>query len=748
MLPTARGDGRRVGALADGRRVGALADASAPMLTAAVAAALVAATAVSRPAGWSNEVPVEVWVMAALVGCCELGPAALGSARRLLGRPRSSRAAQLTGPVLAAAPSASVAVVFAALVHWGIAIAVPLELLALGVRLAARRRSRRLVIASTARRLPAWCASWLVLAGTGTGAAVGAPLTLTAASALPLLAAAVAYLVVEHGGRLLMIRPGVHRPTGPNARYGLAAAALPDAALLTVAPLVVLCTEAGWLAAALAIVPLIAVEQVLSAWRREWHAARHDQLTGVWNRAVLESRGGELLTRSAAAHREAALLLLDLDRFRDINETLGHLAGDTALREVAVRLAGSVRSGDLVARLSGDGFAILLPDLPAGRGAVAAGEIARRIGTALAAPLTLHATAPHTDRECRSGGCAHRHPVDLDASVGVAVFGEHGDDLMTLLARAEVAMFRAKQSPGTYAFYDPSTDPNSTARLGILGELRRALAGDPTAGLLEIHYQPQVSLRTGSVVGVEALVRWRRPGKGLLGPDQFIPVVERSALMPLLTRRVLDETLGQLRRWDSLGIRLAAAVNISARDLHEPDLAGYLGERLAAHGVDPHRLSLEITEGAMMADPELAVRTLQALSGLGVALSLDDFGTGYSSLAHLRQLPVDEVKIDRSFVRGMIADADDATVVRTVIQLGDALGLRVVAEGVEDELTWHSLAALGCADAQGWFFGMPMRGDVLPTWLAGFGGRRPCTPLAQRGSVTERTRSAEAFPAS
>jgi len=319
----------------------------------------------------------------------------------------------------------------------------------------------------------------------------------------------------------------------------------------------------------------------------------------------------------------------------------------------------------------------------------------------------------------------------VTAAIGVAVHPDHGTDNTTLLRHAEVAMYDAKDRGATFAIYTPESDQNSPERLELVADLRRALeAGRPDE--IQLYYQPQVDLNTHEVVGVEALLRWHHPRRGMVSPEHLIKMAEHTAVMRLLTRRVLDDAIAQLVKWRDQGLAMRASVNVSVRDLHHPELVDDLAALLAERGVSPNSLQLEITEGALMADPRRVLVTLHRLDKLGVALSLDDFGTGYSSLQHLRRLPLAEVKIDRSFVLGMVNDPDDAAVVASIIDLARALGLRVVAEGVEDDSTRRLLVTNGCEIAQGWYFARPMPADALVAWLARY---RPSPSLDGRSEL-------------
>jgi diguanylate cyclase (GGDEF)-like protein len=482
--------------------------------------------------------------------------------------------------------------------------------------------------------------------------------------------------------------------------------ALATGALLLSGPgLIAALHESLWLAL-LSLVPLYAVARMASLAADRARTARLDPLTGLSNRAALErtvaARLAEHADRAAggAPERRLALLLLDLDGFKKVNDALGHRVGDRLLVEVGQRLtraATAAGNDDFVARLGGDEFAIVVPAL---RDVAGARRRATEIVSALTEPVLLDGL-----------------PLDVGASVGVAIYPEHGVDFATLMQHADVAMYDAKARGDSLAVYAPESDHNSPERLGLLADLRRALETPDGPGIT-LFYQPQIEITTGTVVGVEALLRWSHPERGVVDPEELIRVAEHSAVMRLLTLRVIDDVIAQLAAWGPAAEHLRVAVNVSVRDLHTGEIADRIAERLAELDVAPDRLELEITESALMADPRRVLATLARLKRLGVAIALDDFGTGYSSMLHLRRLPLAEVKIDRSFVLGVATDPDDAAIVRSMIDLARALGLRVVAEGVEDERTWRMLAEAGCDVAQGWFFARPMPGDQLTDWLA------------------------------
>jgi diguanylate cyclase (GGDEF)-like protein len=477
--------------------------------------------------------------------------------------------------------------------------------------------------------------------------------------------------------------------------------------LLALGPLVVVAGSVSALLVPLILVPLLTVSELARFTAAERRKATLDELTGLPNRKALY---GHMLAhaqaygrRSRRRHRAAgadprrmALLLMDIDQFRRVNEALGHSVGDQLLSAVADRLRSAIGGDGVLARLGGDEFAVLAPRLTDHE---AASVLAMRVADALNQPVVLDGL-----------------PVDVTAAVGVAIYPDDGTDHITLLRHAEIAMYDAKDHGNSYAVYTPDADQHSPEKLALLADLRRAV--DSGSDELQLHYQPQVDMATGEVVGTEALLRWNHPEQGFVSPERIIKVAEQTAVMRLITARVLEDAVGQLAKWRADGLMLRVSVNISARDLHRPEFVDDLSDLLADRGVPANQLQLEITEGAVMADPRRALITLHRLDKLGVALSLDDFGTGYSSLQHLRRLPLAEVKIDRSFVLGMTTDSDDAAVVRSVVDLSRALGLRVVAEGVEDDETRRALAECGCEVGQGWYFARPMPPDDFATWLA------------------------------
>ena len=434
------------------------------------------------------------------------------------------------------------------------------------------------------------------------------------------------------------------------------------------------------------------LEQLRKEADERHRQALHDTLTGLPNRSLLDDE-----LRTALARRQddesVVVMLSDLDRFKDVNDTLGHHQGDVLLRKIAHRITTAVDDGTLVARLGGDEFAVVCTSVN-DRSHIR--EQADAIQHQLLEPFEFAGLV-----------------FEVGGSVGIALAPDDGDDPATLLQRADVAMYAAKRGATSVEFYRPEIDQAIPAQLALAAELRRDIA---RGGLL-VEYQPKAALPSGDVVGVEALARWHHPEHGFISPDVFIDIAERSGLIRPLTEYVLDVALGQLAQWRSDGYELSASVNISTRNLLDEGLPAMVGAALTRHRVPPSALTLEITESTLIADPARTVSTLNRLSDMGVALAIDDFGTGYSSLSYLHRLPVDEIKIDKSFVQRMFADDSDSVIVNSTIDLGHNLGLQVTAEGVEDGQTWQLLAAAGCDQAQGFFLRASGTGAQLTRWL-------------------------------
>jgi diguanylate cyclase (GGDEF)-like protein/PAS domain S-box-containing protein len=431
------------------------------------------------------------------------------------------------------------------------------------------------------------------------------------------------------------------------------------------------------------------------------YRALHDALTELPNRVLFGDRIQQALLTAEREGGRLAVLLMDLDRFKEINDTLGHAAGDHVLKVVAQRLHECLRASDTVARLGGDEFGLLLPKQTEPHEIV---KLLEKISSAVEEPIDLEGL-----------------PLAIESSIGVAFYPDHGLNVEELMQRADVAMYTAKQESIRYAYYDQRSDDHDPMRLTIIGELRRAIEQHE----LVLYYQPKASLTDGAVTSVEALLRWMHPERGMVPPDEFIPQAQETGLMKPLTLYVLDEALKQSRAWQDAGIDLTVSVNLATRNLLDVAFPDDVLAALERWDVDPGRLELEITESTMLDDPFRTKIVLDRLFGMGIKLSIDDFGTGYSSLAYLRQLPVSEIKIDRSFVLHMDENPDDAVIVRSTIDLGRNLGLRVVAEGVETLEAWQQLEGLGCDVAQGYFLSRPVPAEELVSWL---GTRAAATP--------------------
>jgi diguanylate cyclase (GGDEF)-like protein len=436
------------------------------------------------------------------------------------------------------------------------------------------------------------------------------------------------------------------------------------------------------------------VEQLRQEAADRRHQALHDALTGLPNRTWFLDRVGSMLGPTG---RPCAVILLDLDRFKEVNDTLGHSLGDVVLKEIAGRLTDVVAEPDAVARLGGDEFAVAVAvsgddDAVSGRAEATASSIIE----ALARPVVVAEMA-----------------LEVGASIGIALSPEHGGDAATLLQRADVAMYAAKDAKSGVAVYSFERDDCSPRRLALAGELRSAIEH----GEVAIFYQPKARLSDGAVVGAEALVRWMHPRYGLLPPDEFIPVAEATGIISALTTYVLSSAVRQCAQWRTAGLDIGVAVNLAIRSLLDADLPQLVAEVLEADNVPADRLTLELTETSVMADPLRSIGALERLSAIGVRLSVDDFGSGYSSLAYLQRLPVHEVKIDKDFVINLGSSPNDAMIVRSIVELGHNLGLSVVAEGVEDEACWERLGALSCDLAQGYLLSRPVPAEELARWL-------------------------------
>ncbi len=425
------------------------------------------------------------------------------------------------------------------------------------------------------------------------------------------------------------------------------------------------------------------------------HQAMHDALTGLPNRALLHDRLEQAMHLANRQHTEMVFVLMDLDRFKEINDTLGHPVGDQVLQQISQRLAANLRESDTVARLGGDEFAIVANDLRPREAAAFLDKIVHVVSQVITV-----------------GG----QDLYVGASLGVALYPRHGQDAATLIRRADIAMYRAKRNKRNYVIYDPSFEKDGLDNLSLLGDLRAEL--DRPSGALRLHYQPQVRLADLGPVSVEALLRWEHPRQGFVSPESVIRLAEQSGLMNALTRRILAQAIADCAAWQAVHPSLGVSVNLSAWDLQDAELPGHIRDLLTQHNLSGERLNLEITESAVMSDPVRAREVMHQLNRLGASLAIDDYGTGFSSLAYLKLLPVASLKIDRSFVIDMLEDENDAIIVRSTVELAHNLSLEVVAEGVENAGVLELLRTLGCDAAQGYHLARPMPIDHLLDWLA------------------------------
>jgi len=423
------------------------------------------------------------------------------------------------------------------------------------------------------------------------------------------------------------------------------------------------------------------------------YQATHDALTGLPNRALFLDRLQQAIIAAKRDNALMAVLILDMDRFKEVNDTLGHYNGDRLLKQVALRLFGVIRESDTLARIGGDEFGFILAKLQGGEDDIE--KITQKIKKSLTGAFALENLF-----------------FEVQASIGASLFPEHGKDADTLIKRADVAMYAAKQNKLGYALYAKNLDQHSPRRLTLTGELRQAINNDE----LVLHFQPKVASATGRLHAVETLVRWNHPNHGLVPPSEFIPLAERTGLIEELTLWVLKNALRQGAYWHSHNLPIGIAVNISAHSLLDPEFSEILTGFLSSADFPTESLSMEITETSIMVDPDRSLEILHRLHQQGINLSIDDFGTGYSSLAYLKKLPVSELKIDKSFVLDMLTNESDATIVNATIQLGHNLGLKVVAEGVENKHTFSGLRSMGCDFLQGFFIGQPVPAEMIAGW--------------------------------
>ncbi|MEU8004951.1 EAL domain-containing protein [Catellatospora sp. NPDC049111] len=608
--------------------------------------------------------------------------------------PASGRA---TGAVI----SPSLVFTFAILLCWDLGPAIVVQALAVAVIAVRARQPWRDAVLSAARYAVAFGAAYLVLL-------VGEPNPFHSVALADLLndtlaVAGSALVFVAVYGWSVVVSQRRERSAGrakPQESLRERLTAMRDpvvhlAALTMLSPVLAVTGHVSLGFVPLVIMPLYAVERMARLSTERQRAALTDPLTGLGNRASLQSAYTEALAEPLRRGQGPTLLLLDLDGFKYVNDSLGHETGDQLLTAVAERLRGGLPAGALVARLGGDEFGVLLDEADADR----ALQAARRISAAVNGPVRLSGLE-----------------VEVTAAVGVAVSPQHGEDFATLMRHADIAMYEAKRDSVCVALYRPGTDRHPQ-RLALLDQVRHAIVTEDRERIA-VHYQPQADLATGRIVGVEALLRWTDPTGRPVSPATIISVVEHTPVMHQLTDRIIDDAVAQAGRWRAAGLDLRTSVNVSIRDLFRDDLVERLRDRLAEHRVPARMVQLEITESALMADPARAMRTIAQLRDLGVGLALDDFGTGFSSLQHLRMIPLDEIKIDRSFVSGMTSDQHDSAIVSSVIALAGTLGLRTVAEGIEDAQTRRQLGAAGCSLMQGYLLSQAVPAERIPALVA------------------------------
>jgi len=589
---------------------------------------------------------------------------------------------------------ASLTFCFAALLYWGFPLAVLMRAaISVTSGMVARGAPFRSAFNAAQYTLSLGAAS-LVLAVTGVHAQPLAPWVPGGAQLVTVGLAALAYFAVNF--LLVGVAVALHAraPILATLRKELPYQAFVNTVLLSAAPLVVVVMGHSVLLVLLFLVPLAAIYSNTSATLLREHQALHDELTGLPNRMFLLRKTADALAEAARMGRSTGFLLLDLDRFKEVNDTLGHPVGDSLLRMVAHRLAHSVRPGDVVARLGGDEFAVLLPAV---RGGDAAREVAVRLRAALAQPVHLEGMS-----------------FAVEASVGIAICPDDATGVELLLQRADVAMYVAKERRTGVESYTREVDRNSAARLSLLGDLRRGL----DRGELALHYQPKVSLADGRTCGMEALIRWHHPRRGMLMPAEFVPAAEQSYLMRDLTAYTVHTALAQAAKWREAGQPVPVSVNLAARDLLDAGLADMVRRSLERSGLAPGDLTVEINERVLAGEPTHAAVTLSALAAMGIRISLDDFGTGHSSLVRLKRLPVNEIKIDASFITRLFDGSDNEMIVKSVVDLARALGIRSVAEAVETADVAAHLVAMGCDAAQGRYFSGPLEAAEATEWLA------------------------------
>jgi diguanylate cyclase (GGDEF)-like protein len=639
-------------------------------LTTAAAAAVLGALA--WDVDWRINAPLLFWLLSALVLAGELLPIPV---------PRRQGLAKVT---------ISTAFAFAILLRFGFWPATLVYVASVVIAQSVERVAPLKALFNVAQYALAMAAA----AGVLTLAGAEPPLALiTAGKVGAVVAAGAAFFVVNHLlaciGAALLSGLSIPRYIRDDLRFQ----AWTAGCVLAFSPAVVASAHTTVALVPLCFVPLLAVYVGGRQASLNSHRAYHDALTDLPNRALFTETASAKLAAAERERRSLAVMLLDVDDFKAVNDTLGHEFGDLVLKHIALRLQNAIGERGMLARLGGDEFAVLLEDDPA-----AAQGAAQRLISALDFPMDVDSLA-----------------IRASASIGIACFPQHGRTVRQLLRHADVALYCAKASDDSFQLYAEEYDQYSIDRLALAAQLRRGIE----RGELAVHYQPKAPLDGGPTTAVEALVRWNHPQLGWIQPDGFIPLAEQTGVIKPLTRRVLESALAQCARWRNEGICVAVSVNVSARDVLDHSLPSTTRELLESFRLPASVLQLEITESRIVADLRRARTALNELRDMGVRIAIDDFGTGFSSLLQLQQLPIDEIKIDRSFVSGMERNRGDAVMVRSVIDLGHSLGLQVTAEGVETESVQRRLRRLRCDFAQGFYIGRPAPADECRRYLEG-----------------------------
>ncbi len=586
---------------------------------------------------------------------------------------------------------------FAALLSYGLLPAIVAQLASVAIVEWRTGPSPLRAVAKALQFSASLLAAAAVLVITGHGPQVDPASFATLAGAFAVIAAIVAWLLIYVGLGLLLQLAARGLPRFPVlAPDHLGSLLLFKAALLALGPFLAVAAEVNVALLPLVLIPLAAVQQMARLSADRDRESRLDPLTSLANRTMLKEYFDRIAAESerrSPTGRRVALLLVDLDRFKSVNDSLGHEVGDELLTIVAGRLAAMNAAIDpdaVTGRLGGDEFAILTPV----DGVAGARRIAERVASVVGEPVRMNELS-----------------VDVTASIGIAIRESPDEDFSEVLRNADRSMYEAKRHSSVIAVHDPPRSAGEPDSLRLLAELREALES-PDGGIA-LHYQPQIVLRTGEVEGVEALFRWSHHERGSVDPGTVFQVVENTSTMRLVTARVIDDATAQLALWRRVGFAPRLSINVSARDLYTEEIVDRIADRLSFHGIAPESLQVEVTESAVSTDIARTVSVLRRIADLGVAVSLDDFGTGYSSLHHLRLLPIQEIKIDRSFVASMLRNTNDAAIVMSTIIMAQALRLRTVAEGIEDAETQECLHDLGCDLGQGWHIAPPAPASQL-----------------------------------